>query len=281
MRNIAVITLTLAASLFFSGASVAQAEDIPTDIQGPILDATLKILISTVDDPYKIRSAGSGTLISNESHVDVDRGVSRRLIISTAAHVVEPMPHGIRTDNGIEIVDIQAITLLNYTRDPSGEIRDRQHFLISKNVQVKRFQIKRFPKVDAAFLIIDLKSSSNYLKDVKPVKVSGVGDANSLTIGSDLFIAGCPIVMDPVIFRNRLLQRNMTSLSFRQFDFLGHLVSRVLTGGNSGGGVYNSKGELIGIVTLRIGNDFGAFTGIEHVLPFAIRDRDVMPIFLP
>lgn len=281
MRNLAVITLTLAASLSFSGASVAQAEDIPADIQGPILDATVKILIGTVDNPSDIKSAGSGVLIANESHVDLERGVSRRLIISTAAHVVEPMPHGIQTEDGFEIVDIQAITLVNYTRDASGQIRDRQHFTLSKNIQVKNFQIKRFPEVDAAYLIIDLKASSNYLRKVKPVKVAGVSDANTLPVGSDLYISGCPIVMDPVIFRNRLLQRNMTNLSFRQFDFLGHLVSRVLTGGNSGGGVFNSKGELIGIVTLRIGNDFGAFTGIEHVVRFAINDSDVMPIFLP
>ena len=82
MRNLAVITLTLAASLSFSGASVAQAEDIPADIQGPILDATVKILIGTIMNPSDIKSAGSGTLIANEGHVDLERGVSRRLILS-------------------------------------------------------------------------------------------------------------------------------------------------------------------------------------------------------
>lgn len=281
MRNFAVITLTLAASLFFSGASVAQAEDIPADIQGPILDATVKVLIGTIDAPTQVRSAGSATLIYNGDHVDLERGVSRRLIFSTAAHVIEPMPRGVQTGDGFEIIDVQVINLVNYTRDPSGQIRNSQHFTLYKNRDIKNIQISRFPDVDAAFIIVDLKSTSTYLSKVAPVKVAGIRDTSDLAVGSDLFIAGCPIVMDPVIFRNRLLQRNIVNLSFRQFDFLGHLVSRVLTGGNSGGGVYNSKGELIGIVTLRIGNDFGAFTGIEHILPLAVNDEDVMPIFHP
>ena len=49
----------------------------------------------------------------------------------------------------------------------------------------------------------------------------------------------------------------------------------------SGGGVYTSDGKYIGIVTLRIGEDFGAFTGIEHILPLAILDRDVMLLMNP
>lgn len=280
--RLTAITVALAASLLFSGAGVAHAEDIPSDIQNPILDATLKILISSIGDPYDVVSAGSGTLVSNETHVDVDRGISRRLIISTAEHVVSKMPKGIQMPGGgYEIIDMSAITLVNYLRDPSGQIRGSQRFLIHRNIQVQRFQIKRFEQVDAAFLIIDLKVTSDYLKRVAPVKVAGISDTSRLAVGSDLFIAGCPIAMDPVMFRNRLLQRNMTSLKFRDYDFLGHLVSRVLTGGNSGGGVFNSDGELIGIVTLRVGNDFGAFTGIEHIVRLAFEDRDVVPVFQP
>ena len=89
------------------------------------------------------------------------------------------------------------------------------------------------------------------------------------------------MVVDPIIFRNRLVQRNMQNLSFRNYPFLGHMVARVLTPGNSGGGVYNSDGEFIGIVTLRLGDDFGAFTGIEHILPLAVADGDVLPLFRP
>lgn len=279
MRVLFLTAMVVITSL--STSTVANAEDIDKDLQSGILDATLKILISRTDDVSGVRSAGSGTLISNERYVDADRGISRRLIISTAAHVVREDLVGIQGENGVELIDVSVITLVNYLRDSSGQIRQSRHFVTHRNLEIQRFAIKRFNEVDAAFLIIDLKITSDYLKDVNPVVVSGVRDAATLTIGSDLFVAGCPIVMDPVIFKNRLLQRNIANFNFRHRDFMGHLVSRVLTGGNSGGGVYNSRGELIGLVTLRLGEDFGAFTGIEHILPLAIHDADVMPTFRP
>lgn len=278
MRNL--LFALLAILCVFSTSEIASAEDIPEQLQNEILPATVKIFEHHIQNTASPVSAGSGTIVFN-SDVVTENGVLRRIIVMTAAHVVKPRYAGVyNPDTGTtELVPMTTVSLATFTRDTTGEVRSENHFLPERDLQVKRYEVKTYEEVDAAFLIIDVTRGESWAKNIRPVRIASTTKASRTRIGSDLLIAGCPLVMDPVIFRNRLIQRNVSYVNFIETDFIGHLVSRVLTGGNSGGGVYNGEGELIGIVTLRIGSDFGAFTGIEHILPETLGDSPVLKVF--
>jgi len=271
------LLLSLVATI--SSPSSVMAEDINPVIQQKILDATLKIKVLKIENGEDL-SAGSGTVIYNGDWIG-ELGPVRRIVIATAAHVVKPVERGYFVNGDLVKRNISTLSFVNYIRDNSGQIRGSKTFPLMNNLEILQSKTILAEEVDAAFVVIDLRATSRWLIDVKPVEMAGTLQASSLKIGSDLLIAGCPLVMNPVIFRNRLIQRNMLDLNFRSFDFLGHLVSRVLTPGNSGGGVYNSAGQFIGVVTLRIGDDFGAFTGIEHILPRVVGERDVLTLLNP
>jgi hypothetical protein len=276
MKKMLAIALLAVAPMTFT-----VAEDIDTDIQNRVLGATVKILMSTEMDHNRISSGGSGTIIFNGSHTG-ELGVVRRVVIATANHVLIPTLFSEMLGDEIITRDVSLYSISRYLRDDTGEIRAEERFLPQTSLLVSSYKIIRYEAVDAAFIIVDLKPGCMWLSDVKAVEMAGTPRASRLVIGSDLLVAGCPIMVNPIIFRNRLVQRNLRTLSFRNpGTFIGHLVSRVFTGGNSGGGVYTSDGKYIGIVTLRIGEDFGAFTGIEHILPLAILDRDVMLLMNP
>jgi hypothetical protein len=270
--------LVLLAALSISPS--ASAEDIDPFIQGRILDATVKLELNYLSDPNRAISAGSGTVIFNGSHTG-ELGVTRRVVIATAAHVVKPHTSTIITDDGFITSVISTVKILSYSRSGSGQIVHTKHFRTDNNFDILNIRTLFVPEVDAAFIIIDLKATSRWMANTPAVKMAGTVLASRLKIGSDLLIAGSPMVMDPVIFRNRLIQRNLHNIQFQNVEFMGHLVARVLTPGNSGGGVYNADGAFIGLVTLRIGEDFGAFTGIEHILPNVVSERDIMLLLNP
>jgi hypothetical protein len=274
--------LLLSSFIAIASASNLIAEDIDDAIQRAVLGATVKITISTTLSPDSITSGGSGTVIFNDTHVG-ENGVMRRVVIATAEHVLVKSLFAEQDLDGVVTTrDISLHHFTSYIRDMTGQIRARELFTPGASPQIASYKIHRYASVDAAFIVIDIKPGCQWLSNVTAVEVAGTPIASRLRIGSDLLVAGCPIMVDPVIFRNRLIQRNLTTLAFRNpGKFIGHLVSRVFTSGNSGGGVYTHDGKFIGIVTLRIGEDFGAFTGIEHILPFAILDRDVMLLMNP
>lgn len=276
MKKMLAIALLAIAPMTF-----AVAEDIDPDIQKRILGATVKILISTEMDHDRISSGGSGTIIFNGPHTG-ELGVVRRIVIATANHVLTPTLFSEMLGDEIITRDVSLYSISRYIRDASGQVRSEESLRPQTSHLVSSLKVIRYETVDAAFIIVDLKPGSMWLSDLKAVEMAGTPLASRLAIGSDLLVAGSPIMVDPIIFRNRLVQRNIRTLGFQNpGKLLGHLVSRVFTGGNSGGGVYTSDGKYIGIVTLRIGEDFGAFTGIEHILPLAILDRDVMLLMNP
>ncbi len=273
----------MVALLAMSPTTCLMAEDIDLGIQRRILGATVKIQMSNTFDVSRISSGGSGTVIFNSRHIGED-GVLRRIVIATAEHVI---PQSFLAEGGDDpgqepvLTDISVHNFTAYIRDSTGQVRGEDKFTPYTSRLVSSYRVYRYKSVDAAFIVMDLLPGCLWMSGVEAVAMAGTPLASSLQIGSELLVAGCPIMVDPILFRNRLVQRNMKKLGFRTRDFLGHLVSRVLTHGNSGGGIYTSDGKYIGIVTLRIGDDFGAFTGIEHILPLSILDRDVMLLMNP
>ena len=277
--NMIAIAAVLALSTLNTEAGIARSEDIDPRIQNTILDATLKVMIKRTDG--STLSAGSGTVIYNGPHTG-DLGVTRRIVVATAAHVISQVTDsGLDSNGELRPGSLAVIELTSYLRDQSGQVRGSKIFRLDRNFEILETRISVASAVDAAFLIIDLAPTSRWLKTIPAVEMAGTIKASRLRIGSDVLVAGSPLVMDPIIFRNRLVQRNVHNLSFQHVDFLGHLVSRVFTPGNSGGGVYDKEGRFIGVVTLRIGDDFGAFTGIDHILPEVIGDRDVLLLLNP
>jgi len=285
----ALIVLGLASGV------VATADDIDSSVQSALLDSTLKVLVVDSGNTTRTLSAGSATVIQNELIDHEVLGPVRRVTIITANHVLDEtmkpeIDHALllkklspsNTDDSPtwRMVPATEYRFVNYVRDSVGNISSEKSFNVSRSEDVMSYRIVRSREVDIAFVIIDFKARSKILKGITPGLRASFQEIREMKIGTGLLIAGCPMVVDPIVFRNRLVQKDMVELSFTWYPFIGHMVSRVLTGGNSGGGVYTEDGKLVGVVTLRLGDDFGAYSGLEHVLPFIIDDPDLLGLFI-
>ncbi len=80
--------------------------------------------------------------------------------------------------------------------------------------------------------------------DVKPVKI---GDSDEIEIGDMVYIISCPKGEMNVVTSGRILRY------VKSDGIYFYSVSAEVHGGSSGGAVFNSKGELIGIVQAALG----------------------------
>ncbi|OIU68849.1 peptidase S1 [Rossellomorea aquimaris] len=124
------------------------------------------------------------------------------------------------------------------------------------------------PLTDLAVLKIDGKYADNLLE---------VGDSNALRAGEQVIAIGNPLGLD----LSRTVTQGIVSAVDRTISVdtsAGETELNVIqtdaaiNPGNSGGALLNSKGELIGINSLKISN-----SGVEG-LGFAIPSKDFMPI---
>ncbi|MFS4416439.1 S1C family serine protease [Maribacter sp. 2307ULW6-5] len=112
------------------------------------------------------------------------------------------------------------------------------------------------PQADVAMI----KIMDNFkLKNKKPVKI---GNSNELQIGEDVFVVGAPLRLKQSLSKGILSGRHIPQSlgnGFVKIEFL--QTDAAINSGNSGGPMFNMKGEVIGI-TSSIYSSSGGFNGI-------------------
>lgn len=115
--------------------------------------------------------------------------------------------------------------------------------------------------------------SSHPLADVALIKVMGdfnikgksvakIGDSDSLRIGEDIFIIGAPFGLRQTLSKGILSGRHVPDSLTNKFNRIEFLqTDAVINQGNSGGPMFNMKGEVVGI-TSSIYSFSGRFNGI-------------------
>lgn len=121
--------------------------------------------------------------------------------------------------------------------------------------------------------------------DAKGLPTATLGDSNEITVGEDIYVVGnalgeydYTLTGGLVSGLDRLLTfadeyNNSQTINMFQID-------AAVNSGNSGGPVYNSKGEVIGIVTSKISSSTGLMSSSASVegLGFAIPINDAISI---
>lgn len=149
--------------------------------------------------------------------------------------------------------------------DPEGLIMTAAHVVESANEIVVKFEdelvfkaeiLKIVPRADVALLKI-----KEAPVDVLAPRVAQIGSTDSLHIGQQILVIGAPFGLEHSLSvgyvsgrmkRNRLL--NGEAIGFIQTD-------AAINQGNSGGPMFNQKGEVIGIVSFILSRG-GGFDGI-------------------
>lgn len=110
--------------------------------------------------------------------------------------------------------------------------------------------------------------------DVSGLNAAAVGDSDKLSVGDTVYAVGNPLgelefsmTTGHVSALNRLITTEEKASSINMFQ-----IDAAVNSGNSGGPLYNSRGEVVGIVTAKYSE-----TGVEG-LGFAIPINDAVPI---
>ena len=126
------------------------------------------------------------------------------------------------------------------------------------------------PQADVALI----KIKDNF--KLKNKKVVEIGNSDELRIGEDVFLVGAPLRLKQSISKGILSGRHtLHNLSddFVKIEFL--QTDAAINSGNSGGPMFNMKGELIGI-TSSIYSNSGGFEGIGFAAPSNMAQKLLM-----
>lgn len=130
-------------------------------------------------------------------------------------------------------------------------------------------------RYDAAIVGVDADNDVAVLKiDAANLKPVTFGDSDNLAVGEEAYVVGNPLgeldfsmTTGHVSALDRLINTDENSSSINMFQ-----LDAAVNPGNSGGPVYNAKGEVIGVVTAKYSK-----TGVEG-LGFAIPINDAASI---
>lgn len=130
-------------------------------------------------------------------------------------------------------------------------------------------------RYDAAIVGVDADNDVAVLKiDAANLKPVTFGDSDDLAVGEEAYVVGNPLgeldfsmTTGHVSALDRLINTDENSSSINMFQ-----LDAAVNPGNSGGPVYNAKGEVIGVVTAKYSK-----TGVEG-LGFAIPINDAASI---
>jgi S1-C subfamily serine protease len=119
--------------------------------------------------------------------------------------------------------------------------------------------------VDLALLRVDLKKpSSGAAVDVKPLLL---GDSDTVAVGERALSIGNPLGLDHTLTDGLISARRV--YEGRQWI----QTSVPISPGNSGGPLFNFKGEVIGVTTASLGSAFGLAQNLNLAVPVNILKR--------
>lgn len=116
--------------------------------------------------------------------------------------------------------------------------------------------------------------SSDQTNDIAILKIDGdnyqyakIGDSNNLALGEKVVIIGNPTGQLPnsittgiVSYLNRKIRVDSQNIDVIQ-------LNAAINSGNSGGGLFNINGELVGIINAKAASTFGVVDGIGFAIP--------------
>lgn len=110
-------------------------------------------------------------------------------------------------------------------------------------------------------------------KDIAIVQVNGkynyLSFASSVTVGQTAIAIGNPLDMDFTVTKGMVSKLNITDFkASKMFQF-----DAAINSGNSGGALINSQGQVIGMVTGKLVNDFKEVEGMAYAIHFSELDR--------
>jgi len=121
------------------------------------------------------------------------------------------------------------------------------------------------PAVDLALLHVDLtKPSSGARIDVKPLML---GDSDAIAVGQRALSIGNPLGLDHTLTDGLISARRV----FQGRQWI--QTSVPISPGNSGGPLFNFRGEVIGVTTASIGGVFGLAQNLNLAVPVNILKR--------
>jgi len=238
----------LATALVLVFSTTICANDFLGSVEQSILESTIKIELSL--DGH-IFGCGSATLIKKEYN---DKKKLFFYTILTADHVVNNSNPNIQYDN---------IIFSSYDRDDRGEVVEKRTFT-KNDEKIHSYFAAKDPILDVA--IIRLSLDYDFFKDVSPLKILNDEEIKEkCSVNTEVIYAGCPLFLDPVSFHARIIHINMKRAFGMDRTDKFHTVDTTMIGGTSGGGVFTSKGELIGFVSVNLAGKMGGFIGLDHV----------------
>ena len=168
------------------------------------------------------------------------------------------------------------LALIAKTQIGSGVLISENGMIWTASHVVKSAQIVRVEFSDGDIYEAEVLNS-NSLADVallkigndfklKDKKVAHIGDSDTLQIGEDVFVLGAPFGLKQSLSKGILSGRHIPESLSNDFTNIEILqTDAAINHGNSGGPMFNMKGEVIGI-TSSIYSLYGGFSGIGFAI---------------
>ncbi len=182
-------------------------------------------------------------LIHNLNNKQIDSTyiseVNQKSVVKISAEVDTILGRGQATGSGVMINDKQVVTNQHVVAGVTGKTVDVA-FPFDKDTEIEGRIVCSDEDLDLAIIELD-----EVPREAKPVQLS----ANLPSIGADVFAIGYPMGIGYSFTKGVVsspeVESKYSSFSFIQFD-------AAVSPGNSGGGLFNDKNQLIGIVSQKI-----------------------------
>ncbi|KPU43585.1 serine protease Do-like HtrA [Oxobacter pfennigii] len=254
----------------FSAALKEQAESLTAPA------SSLNYTASTGENSSNAKLVNSSSILGGFSVTQIAKKVGPsvvgiRMTVASAnmgRNIVGGLPQSSGEGSGV-IISSDGYIMTNYH---VVEYADPQNTL-SKNTTLEVF-MPDGRQVKAAYVGGDWRTDLAVIKvDLKDLPVAELGDSSALEVGEQAVAIGNPLGMEfagsvtagVISALNRKVEMEDKTLNLIQTD-------AAINPGNSGGALVNSKGQVIGINTVKI-----SVTGVEG-LGFAIPMNDAKPI---
>ncbi|MDO5439940.1 MAG: trypsin-like peptidase domain-containing protein [Erysipelotrichaceae bacterium] len=156
-----------------------------------------------------------------------------------------------------------------------GYIVTNNHVIESaKEVSIKLYNGENY---EAKLIGTDPRSDIAVIKiDAKDLEFTSIADSSALTLGQECVVIGNPLG-EGISCSNGIVSALEKEITIKDYPMSVIQTNAAVNEGNSGGGLFNMNGDLIGIVNAKSGNSFMNETSVEG-MGYAIPSNTVKKI---